>query len=163
MSTRFALKEKREGKITKIGLTWLTSTPSNPYGSRAEACQPQPMFSAACQGAGAVRLREGQPVKNGATMDRLSDFPNSPYKRKKKNFYYLPFYRGRRGGCLASVTPPVAWCRLMVTALPCSMNHPEGLTRLSLTASRREGGGCQPCQCDFHDFSYSSLFIGKSG
>ena len=86
VSTRFALKEKRVGKNPKIALTRLTSTPSNPYGSRAEACQPQPMFSAACQGAGAVRLREGQPVKNGATMDRLSDFPNSPYKRRRRIF-----------------------------------------------------------------------------
>ena len=52
MSTRFALKEKREGKITKNGLTRLTSTPSNPYESRAEACQPQPVIFAPCQGRG---------------------------------------------------------------------------------------------------------------
>ena len=147
-STRFAYKERRVGKITKIGLTRSSSTPSNPYGSRAEACQPLRAISAARQGHGYGSSPRRPASKKGLVVDRLTGFSKRPYKRKKKNFYYLPFYRGRRGGCLASVTPPVAWCRLMVTALPCSMNHPEGLTRLSLTASRREGGGCQPCQCD---------------
>ena len=49
VSTRFALKEKREGKITEIGLTRLTSTPLNPYGSKAEACQPLRAVSAVRQ------------------------------------------------------------------------------------------------------------------
>ena len=39
--------------------------------------------------------------------------------------------------------------RPMITTLPCSTNHTEGLTRLRPTASRREGGGCQLCQPDF--------------
>ena len=52
VSTRFPYKERRVGKITKIALTRLTSTPLNPYGSRAEACKPQSVFSAACQGRG---------------------------------------------------------------------------------------------------------------
>ena len=86
VSTRFALKEKRKGKITKITLTRLTSTPSNPYGSKAEACQPETTISAACQGMGTVRLREGQPVEQGAVVDRLSGFPNSPYKRRRRIF-----------------------------------------------------------------------------
>ena len=54
MSTRFPYKERRVGKITKIALTRLTSTPSNPYGSRAEACQPETAISAPCQGAGMI-------------------------------------------------------------------------------------------------------------
>ena len=108
VSMRFPYKEKRKGKITKIALTRSSSTPSNPYGSRAEACQPETMISAACQGMGTVRLREGQPVEQGAVVDRLSGFPKRPYKRKKKNFYCLPFYRGRWGGCLASATSPIA-------------------------------------------------------
>ncbi len=33
----FSLKERRQVKITKIGLTRSSSTPSNPYGSKAEA------------------------------------------------------------------------------------------------------------------------------
>jgi len=36
----------------------------------------------------------------------------------------------------------------VVTTLPCSTNHRLGLTCLRPTASRREGGGCQPCQPD---------------
>ena len=49
VSMRFALKEKRQGKIIKIGLTRLTSTPLSPTRSKAEACQPQPVFFAARQ------------------------------------------------------------------------------------------------------------------
>lgn len=44
VSTRFPYKERRVGKIMKIGLTRSSSTPLNPYGSRAEACQPQPVI-----------------------------------------------------------------------------------------------------------------------
>ena len=86
MSTRFALKEKREGKITKIGLTWLTSTPSNPYGSRAEACQPQPMFSAACQGRGNDTSPGCRPMKQGVIVDQFAGRPNSLYKRRRRIF-----------------------------------------------------------------------------
>ena len=50
MSTRFPYKERRVGKITEIGLTRLTHTPLSPTRSRAEACQPQPVISAAWQG-----------------------------------------------------------------------------------------------------------------
>ena len=162
MSTRFPYKERRVGKITKIGLTRSSSTPSNPYGSRTEACQPQPVIFAACQGAGMIPSRGRQPVKQGPVVDRLSGFPNSLYKRKKKNFYSLLSIEGDRPGHLVSVTPPVACCRPMVTAMPCSTNRRLGLTRLSPTASRHEGGGCQPCQPDFRDFFLPSLFIGKS-
>ena len=91
------------------------------------------------------------------------DFPNSPYKRRRRIFYCLLSIEGDEGGCPVSATPPVTQNRLAAVSWTCSTNHPEGLTCLSLTGSRAEGGGCQPCQCDFHDFSYPSLFIGKSG
>ena len=65
VSTRFAYKERKVGKITKIGLTRSSSTPSNPYGSRAETCQPETAFSAARQSAAMTPLRERQPVKQG--------------------------------------------------------------------------------------------------
>ena len=68
-STRFSYKEKREGKITKNGLTWLTSTPSNPYGSKAEACQPQPVISAACQGTAMTSSEKRRPVRWGLVVD----------------------------------------------------------------------------------------------
>ena len=159
-STRFALKEKRQGKITKNGLTRLTSTPLNPYGSRAKACQPETAISAARQGHGYGSSPRRPASKKGLVVDRLTGFSKRPYKRKKKNFYCLLSIE-RRGGCPVSATL-IACCRHMVMSLPCSKNHPEGLTCLRPTASRAEGGGCQSCQPDFRDFSYPSLFIGKS-
>ena len=145
----------------EIGLTWLTSTPSNPYGSRAEACQPLRAISAARQGHGYGSSPRRPASKKGLVVDRLTGFSKRPYKRKKKNFYCLLSIE-RRGGCPVSATL-IACCRHMVMSLPCSKNHPEGLTCLRPTASRAEGGGCQPCQPDFHDFSLSLLFIGESG
>ena len=159
-STRFAYKERRVGKITKIGLTRSTSTPSNPYGSRAEACQPLRAISAARQGHGYGSSPRRPASKKGLVVDRLTGFSKRPYKRKKKNFYCLLSIE-RRGGCPVSATL-IACCRHMVMSLPCSKNHPEGLTCLRPTASRAEGGGCQPCQPDFHDFSLSLLFKGES-
>ena len=159
-STRFALKEKRQGKITKNGLTRLTSTPLNPYGSRAKACQPETAISAARQGYGNDLSPRRPASKKGLVVDRLTGFSKRPYKRKKKNFYCLLSIE-RRGGCPVSATL-IACCRHMVMSLPCSKNHPEGLTRLRPTASRAEEGGCQPCQPDFHDFSLSLLFKGES-
>ena len=85
VSMRFAYKERRVGKITENGLTWLTSTPSNPYGSKAEACQPLRAISAACQGAGHGSPPRGAGRKQGV-MDRLADFPKCPYKRRKRIF-----------------------------------------------------------------------------
>ena len=86
VSTRFALKEKRKGKITKNGLTHSSSTPSNPYGSKAEACQPETMISAPCQGHGDDLSPRTPASETGAMMDRLSDFPNSLYKRRRRIF-----------------------------------------------------------------------------
>ena len=163
VSRRFPYKERRVGKITEIGLTWLTSTPLNPYGSRAETCQPEPVISAACQGHGndpAPRMPAG---KTGTGCGSALWFPKRPYKRKKKNFYCLPFYRGRRGGFPVPVTLPSPVAGLVVITVPCSTNHRLGLTCLSPTASRAEGGVRQSCQPDFGLFSLLLLFIGKSG
>ena len=60
VSTRFPYKERRVGKNPKIALTRSSSTPLNPYGSRAEACQPQPVIFAACQDAGMIPSRGRQ-------------------------------------------------------------------------------------------------------
>ena len=76
VSTRFALKEKRVGKNPKIALTRLTSTPSNPYGSRAETCQPQPVIFAACQGAGMI-----PPPRTPAQANRVWLWIGSPVFR----------------------------------------------------------------------------------
>ena len=81
VSTRFPYKERRVGKIMKIALTRLTSTPSNPYGSKAKACQPGPMISAACQGRGnghrspPSRTPTGE---QGLAVDRLPGFSEMP-------------------------------------------------------------------------------------
>ena len=190
----------------------MTSTPSNPYGSRAEACQPLRAFSAARQSAGMTPLRERRPVNQGLIVDRFPDSPmshrsgygnrlvtlpgckavRSYYPRNARRRPSVPLIRlmainlvpgtsrphvqgvygatrgvvGIKGHGYSLIDPerPLPTSRRpVVTTLPCSKKHPEGLTRLSPTASRREGGGCQSCQPDFCDFSYPSLFIGKSG
>ena len=108
VSARFALKEKRKGKITKNGLTWLTSTPSNPYRSKAEACQPEPVIFAAWQGRG-NDLSPRTPA-SGTGVGRGSApliFRNAPI-REEEEFLFSSFYRGRWGGCLASATSPIA-------------------------------------------------------
>ena len=74
VSMRFPYKEKRKGKITKIALTRSSSTPSNPYGSRAEACQPETMISAACQGTAMTSSEKRRPVRQGLVVDRLPGF-----------------------------------------------------------------------------------------
>ena len=161
VSTRFAYKERRVGKITEIGLTRSSSTPSNPYGSRAEACQPETAVSAACQGHGNdPSLRTPASKTKGDCGSALRFFRNVPI-REEEEFLSSSFYRGRWGGAW-SPRPPSPRCRPVVMTMPCSTNSPEGLTCLSPTRSRAEGDGCQPCQPDFRDFSLSLLFIGKS-
>ena len=161
MSTRFPYKERRVGKNPKIALTRLTSTPSNPYGSKAEACQPQPVISAACQGRGDdLSPRTPASKTKGDCGSALRFFRNVPI-REEEEFLSSSFYRGRWGGAW-SPRPPSPRCRPVVMTMPCSTNHRLGLTCLSPTRSRAEGDGCQPCQPDFRDFSLSLLFIGKS-
>ena len=94
VSARFALKEKRKGKITKNGLTWLTSTPSNPYRSKAEACQPEPVIFAAWQGRG-NDLSPRTPA-SGTGVGRGSApliFRNVPI-REEEEFLFSSLYRG---------------------------------------------------------------------
>ena len=160
MSTRFPYKERRVGKNPKIALTRSSSTPSNPYGSRAEACQPETMISAARQGMGMIPFPRTQPVKQGRLRIGSLIFRNVPI-REEEEFLLSSFYRGRWGGARPPrPSSPVA--DLVVMSLPYSKKHPEGLTCLRPTASRREGGGCQSCQPDFRDFPLPSLFMGES-
>ena len=110
MSTRFPYKERRVGKITKIALTRLTSTPSNPYGSRAEACQPETTISAPCQGHGNDTSPRTPSSETGAGLWIGSLVFQTPSIREEEEFLFSSFYRGRGGGYLASATlpPPVA-------------------------------------------------------
>ena len=96
MSTRFPYKERRVGKNPKIALTRSSSTPSNPYGSRAEACQPETMISAARQGMGMIPFPRTQPVKQGRLRIGSLIFRNVPI-REEEDFLLSSFYRGRRG------------------------------------------------------------------
>ena len=100
VSTRFALKEKRVGKNPKIALTRLTSTPSNPYGSRAETCQPQPVIFAACQGAGMIPPppEDASSGKQGLVVDRFPGFPKRPYKRRRRIFIVFLSIKGNGVG-----------------------------------------------------------------
>ena len=91
VSTRFPYKERRVGKITKIALTRLTSTPLNPYGSRAEACQPQPVFSAACQDMAMTPLREAPASKTGAGRESASRIFRNVSIREEEEFFILFF------------------------------------------------------------------------
>ena len=94
MSMRFPYKEKREGKKTKIGLTRLTHTPSNPYGSRAEACQPEPMISAARQGHGhGSSPRRATGENKGWLWIDFPVFRNVPI-REEEEFLFSSLYRG---------------------------------------------------------------------
>ena len=91
VSTRFPYKERRVGKITEIALTRLTSTPSNPYGSKAKACQPQPVISAAWQG-WARHLFEGANRKNKGGYESAPGHPRPPL------FFIVFFPIGRETG-----------------------------------------------------------------
>ena len=73
----------------KIALTRSSSTPLNPYGSRAETCQPQSFFLPHVKVMAMTPLRERRPKNKGLVVDRLPGFPKRPYKRKKKIFYSL--------------------------------------------------------------------------
>ena len=161
MSTRFPYKERRVGKITKIALTRSSSTPLNPYGSRAEACQPEQVISAARQGHRYDSSPRRPASKTKGVWIDSSVFPKRPYKRRRRIFIVFFSIEGEGGGCPVSATL-IARCRPMVMSLPCSRNHRLGLTCLRPTASRAEGGVRQSRQPDFGLFSLPSLFIRKS-
>ena len=68
----------------EIGLTWLTSTPLTPTGSKAEACQPLRVIPTAMARPGRRRKKNGKSPRQSVPGTHTQHWPDCPAKPRRE-------------------------------------------------------------------------------